>query len=522
MAAPYDTVITVLNTAAARLNDAMQTPATAVSGQIGGEVVGPQQIFSQEVVNQAWRHFQDDLIAADFDRFTNTAILSGITPVATSDAGVSCYINFNGYYDGSTVNGSPVLPQDLRRPLRVWERQNGLTGQSSAFVPMECVQDGFTNFAKTTRNYQWEWKQDSIFFPGSTNTMDLQVRYQAYLGDFLTVGGTMWYNQPVPILQAKNPLSLYICWEYGVSRGDMETATWETKAKEALAGFIQQDKTAADLRQQWVIPDIPAATGATPYDVASTILNTVKVRMNNAAKQAGDIIVTAQPFMQQVFNTAYRKLQDFLFNLGFYTLTDTVVLLSMGPTQATDVSTETYLSWSGYFDGSVVNASPVLPQNLLAPLRIEERINGQDALFIPMEQMIDGLPVIPIQTYNRLWEWRADAIYFPGSNQTLDVRIRYAKYLPDLTNAFGPWYLQQVLIPRCQDALSLFCCAEIAAARPDLDIDPDEFLAKAEVAAGKIFNRDVKMKNRTNARRKSRSGRLETWNGSSYSGSLQW
>jgi hypothetical protein len=61
MAAPLDTVLFVLNTASARLNDAMKTPASAVSGQIGGEVTGAQQIFAQEIVNAAWRRMQEFL-----------------------------------------------------------------------------------------------------------------------------------------------------------------------------------------------------------------------------------------------------------------------------------------------------------------------------------------------------------------------------------------------------------------------------------------------------------------------------
>lgn len=78
-----------------------------------------------------------------------------------------------------------------------------------------------------------------------------------------------------------------------------------------------------------------------------------------------------------------------------------------------------------------------------------------------------------------------------------------------------PWYLQPVPIARCADALSLFICAEVAQARPDLEMDPVAFLESAMDAAKLIFNRDVRMKQRVNVRRLSRSGRLE---GAGYGG----
>src|SRR6185369_7233152 len=193
--APYDTLQSILNVAIVRLNDAMKTPATAPAGQIGGEVIGAQQIYTLTGCNAAWRRFQADLVSQNYSKLINTVQLLGLTNVATTDPGTNCYIDWTGYFDGVTLQSSPVLPQDLLTPLRLKERVHGATGVNAEFTPMEYVANGLTGLTKGPRNFNWAWDNDRIIIPGSTNFMDLELRYSSFLADFTA------FTDPVPIVR---------------------------------------------------------------------------------------------------------------------------------------------------------------------------------------------------------------------------------------------------------------------------------------------------------------------------------
>ncbi len=196
-----------------------------------------------------------------------------------------------------------------------------------------------------------------------------------------------------------------------------------------------------------------------------------------------------------------------------------MILENLGPKVSQDPAVQAYLDWSGYWNGTTLDATKVLPQNLILPMRLWQRVTGQNAEFCPMTQWLDGLPSMPATAYNLAWERRGDAIYLIGSNSFLDYRIRYANYLPDFIETSAPslpWYGQEVKVVRASDSLSLYVCAEIAGSRPDLELDTAAFTQAAENAAKLIYNRDVRQKQRVNVRRLSRSGRLE---GSGYANS---
>jgi hypothetical protein len=129
-----------------------------------------------------------------------------------------------------------------------------------------------------------------------------------------------------------------------------------------------------------------------------------------------------------------------------------------------------------------------------------------------MANMLDGLPSCTKSTYNRMWEWRQDAIFIPGSTQVMDLRLRYAAFLPDIiTSGEVQWYNQPIPIMRCLDPLADYLCYEIAGARGDQNAEA--FKSKAEEETKQVFNRDVQAKQRVNVRRQPRSGRSHGgWN----------
>lgn len=171
------------------------------------------------------------------------------------------------------------------------------------------------------------------------------------------------------------------------------------------------------------------------YDTVNTVLNAVRTRANDAiASLAGDVLTNAQPFMQVYTNNGWRRFQEFLANLGYTRLNREIVVSAIPPKVGTDPALQCWLGWQGFFDGTALHPSISLPQDLIFPISIWERINGQNIPFLgKMENMVDGLrlwaPNAPLYQYQ--WTWREDKIFVPGSLSTEDWRIQYAAYFPD-------------------------------------------------------------------------------------------
>lgn len=252
------------------------------------------------------------------------------------------------------------------------------------------------------------------------------------------------------------------------------------------------------------MPIIPPVLSP-PYDSVNSILNLVRVRINDAiASLGGDILTDEQPFTQEMANAGWRTLQEFLANQGYTRSKQEIILSAIPPVTSIDPASQVSLTWSTYFNGTgydVPPTAPVLPQDMILPLRLWERYSSGNGNFIPMTQALDGLPTGPKLPCNGCWEWREDGIYMPGSTVTEDIRMRYLAYLPDfVTQGSIDWYNQPVPIMRCKNALAYFIAAEAAAPRADLDAS--SFTQQGEQAARLIFNREVQQKSRTTATRR--------------------
>jgi hypothetical protein len=93
----------------------------------------------------------------------------------------------------------------------------------------------------------------------------------------------------------------------------------------------------------------------------------------------------------------------------------------------------------------------------------------------------------------------------PGTTVPVDLRVRFAQFFPFFeTQGQTQWYQQPVPIVGCLDALADYICVEASDGRDD--VDSQTFKTRAEGEAKLIFNRDVRLKNRSNVRRQPRSG----------------
>lgn len=261
---------------------------------------------------------------------------------------------------------------------------------------------------------------------------------------------------------------------------------------------------------------IPPPPVTAPYPMLETALNLARTRLNDAiASLGGDILTDTQPFTGAMANAAWRNLQIFLCNLGYSKYKKRFRGFAYPVVSSTDPSSDTFLSWTQFFDGTGYFSAPtvdLLPQDFIAPLKMGERPTGSNQVFSPMGLSPDGLPQGMKRPWNGFFEWKNDRIYMPGSTRSMDLDIYYAAFDSDFlttNNVLGnpattpPTTPANMPIPimRSESALANYVAAECAAGRDD--VDAGTFLAAAEKDAKLLMNNsDVKLKQRRPVQRR--------------------
>ena len=251
---------------------------------------------------------------------------------------------------------------------------------------------------------------------------------------------------------------------------------------------------------------------AAPYDILDDgngggALPLARVRLNDAIQSiGGDILKDSQPFTQTMVNAAWRRLQQFLANLGYARLIDETIITGLPICGSADPAVQCWLDWTGFYDGTQIWTNYALPQQCSFPLRLWDRVSGFNAGWgRPLEQAMDGMPATFKYQRNGIFDFRNDRIYLPGTNISVDLRIRFAQFFPSFaTQGTTQWYQQPVPIVGATDALADYICVEACDGRDD--VDSQTFKSRAEGEAKLILNRDVRLKDRTNVRRQPRSG----------------
>lgn len=231
----------VLNAARTRLNDEITTLAP-----IGGKILKNTQPFSQQVVNDAWRKFQEFLANFGYTGLKDEVTFSNVPVAGTSDPAGFAYINYAEYFDGANVQEAPVLPQNMIRPLDLWERPYSDSPPLSLMTEMDVVQNGLPAVPKMPWNRHWEWRDDTLYIPGATVATDIRIRYGAFIGDFEDIASDPgpnqvvgpWFQQPVPIMRCVDSFADYCCREISIARGDMDGAAAFEASGQANAKLV--------------------------------------------------------------------------------------------------------------------------------------------------------------------------------------------------------------------------------------------------------------------------------------------
>lgn len=229
---------------------------------------------------------------------------------------------------------------------------------------------------------------------------------------------------------------------------------------------------------------------AAPYDTLEDVLNTARVRVNDAIQQLqGDILTDTAVFTLTYITAAWRRFQQILANYGISIMKRDKIILDVPAATQTDYGTQVWFDWDGFFDGTTFQSAPVVPPDLIFPLDLWERVHGNTQTFFPMDQPENGLSTVEQTNLDRQWEWRDNKIFMPGATGTTDIRLRYMGFLPDFVDAgTTPFNAQFVPIVNALSPFAYFICCEFSKSRGDLDAGQFDQLAIAETRF--IFDRD--------------------------------
>jgi hypothetical protein len=187
--------------------------------------------------------------------------------------------------------------------------------------------------------------------------------------------------------------------------------------------------------------------GSSAYNTAGQITALVRSLLNDSQ---GNLFTDT--VLLPYTNSAYRKVQRAISNGGGGGFIQDDVLLVVTAVTQTDTSLQV----------SITDATAPpnqLPTDLLVPVKLWERPNGSSDDFLEMVDLSQhgGLPSRAQDVTLSVWEWRADGIYFLGATRDTQIRLRYSKAYPDLSDATSP-----VLVRNAQEAIA-YATAALAA-----------------------------------------------------------
>jgi hypothetical protein len=220
----------------------------------------------------------------------------------------------------------------------------------------------------------------------------------------------------------------------------------------------------------------------TAYAQAEDALSLARALLNDSAAA-----VFTDTLLMPLLNSAYRGLQRELAENGVSVLTEQQDI-------ELDVNAGTGVTNTELSDVS----SPQLPTDCLAPHMLWERATTNTTdVFVPMEKFMSGGSMLNLQpsTYLRLWEWREDKINLIGATQSITVRLRYEKILPQLVLGTDP-----VQIRSATDPLA-FATAALGARSRGARALAQDLLATAQMATENLIERYVRPEQTKSRRR---------------------
>lgn len=249
-----------------------------------------------------------------------------------------------------------------------------------------------------------------------------------------------------------------------------------------------------------VVPTTPV----TVFWNTTDILNFARVLVNDAQGGIdGQDLADDRPYTWPLLNLCYAKLANWLEDSNVESATYKEWNLTLPPSGSySDPAAQSYLGYDGFVDAAGFRyETPVLPEDLLEPLEVGERVSGQNVGYTPMAQIQGGLGARWGKGQPRRWEFRENALYMLGaSSVATDIWIRGILCFPVLVqptpdNPIPP----QIKFARAGEALAYMVAAEFAEIRNAPNAVG--LRAKANEQLQIIANKSAKRSNQTQMRR---------------------
>jgi hypothetical protein len=248
------------------------------------------------------------------------------------------------------------------------------------------------------------------------------------------------------------------------------------------------------------------------------ILLDARAIVNDMAVEGGDVLTDGAPFTIQYVNQAYRRVQAYLAQYGVETYSTFLWLLGIPANTTGDPESRVLISDSGTQiitpsgAGESSYADPILPDDLVAPLRLRERQSGSLNFARLMNRRNDGLnTTLGSYTYLVDWDWRDDTLWFRGATQAIDIELMYEKHLPILSQVTDTVPIRGVdnaAAYRVAYAFSKARGAQVA----------DSFGSEGQIELDLLVNRAQRAKQRIKHRRQPYRGRGSGRRGGQYRG----
>lgn len=255
------------------------------------------------------------------------------------------------------------------------------------------------------------------------------------------------------------------------------------------------------------MPIVDTTQSDLPYGTVGDVLQLARVLVNDAFGPngiEGDILGNDQPGTPILVESAWEELQSEAADAGIETLVRTIVIPAFPVVYLNDPSVETWIDWTGCFDGNtfydVKDDNPGLPYDLIVPIRVWERATGSGSEFTDVKNSDGGLPEGNQSDQLRWYEWRGDKLYFKGATIQRDLKVRYIAYLPRLVQDNKIDESVQVPIMRAWRAMAYLVATEFA--RPRGSQQADNLYALATTEIQKLANRTARRKATVSYRRK--------------------
>lgn len=140
------------------------------------------------------------------------------------------------------------------------------------------------------------------------------------------------------------------------------------------------------------------------FSTVGDVLDESRVLLNDQAAK-----LYTNTIMLPVFKKAYRELRQQFVDNGISTTRE----LSASETVPANTTLIDFTT------------TPSLPINLLYPIELEEKLQGQtDNDFIKMTETVWPTDITPDGRLN-FWDWRQNALHFPGATGITILRIKY-------------------------------------------------------------------------------------------------